>query len=166
MGERPPKCGSGCLPAPRLSLSRHAAGHLSPARQVRLRGAKRWAREMGQAQRHRFHRVICICTEFGPYTRPRRTSRVPGARGQGVAAAVQSEAGRAMIYLVSPDCVLYVIIDPGIFPKLYRNPVGTVVIFSVGPRHYHSLARSWGRPRAAAPQASPRGAAATTQLPP
>ena len=43
MGERPPKCGSGCLPAPRLSLSRHAAGHLSPARQVRLRGAQRWA---------------------------------------------------------------------------------------------------------------------------
>ena len=26
-----------------LSLSRHAAGHLSPARQVRLRGAQRWA---------------------------------------------------------------------------------------------------------------------------
>ena len=30
---------------------------------------------------------------------------------QGEAAAVQSEAGRAMIYLVSPDCILYVIND-------------------------------------------------------
>ena len=35
----------------------------------------------------------------------------PSGRVQGEAAPVQSEAARAMIYLVSPDCVLYVIND-------------------------------------------------------